>query len=138
MGNKFKELKNYFNEKLSSQGQSLMFTFNSFINGLKAEITKEIRIAVSSQHEKLTSQNSRCLNCVNLILIMNQTMKNRSSIWNTFVFVLKLFRLKITNKWEWKTFLNLPKLIFLFLLQIMLMELVVSVRFELQIKAAKE
>ena len=43
---KFDELKNYFNEKLSSQEQSLTRVFNTFINDLKAEITKEIKSEV--------------------------------------------------------------------------------------------
>ena len=57
MEDKFEELKNYFNEKLSSQERSLTCTFNALINDLKAEITKEIKSEVSKQHEKLVSQN---------------------------------------------------------------------------------
>ena len=53
---KFEELKN-FNEKLSSQEQSLTCTFNALISDLKAEITKEIKSDVSKQHEKLVFQN---------------------------------------------------------------------------------
>ena len=47
MEGKFEELKNYFNEKLSSQEQSLTCVFNTFINELKAEIIKEIKSEVS-------------------------------------------------------------------------------------------
>ena len=57
MEDKFVELKNSFNEKLSSQEQSLTCTFNALINDLKAEITKDIKSKVSKQHEKLVSQN---------------------------------------------------------------------------------
>ena len=57
MEDKFEELKNYFNEKLSSQEQSLTCTFNALINDLKAEITKEIKSEISKQHEQLVSQN---------------------------------------------------------------------------------
>ena len=57
MEDKLEELKNYINEKLSSQKQSLTCTFNTLINDLKAEITKEIKSKVSKQHEKLVSQN---------------------------------------------------------------------------------
>ena len=56
-GSKFEESKKYFSEKLSSQEQSLTFTFNALINDLKTEITKEIKSEVSKQHEKLVSQN---------------------------------------------------------------------------------
>ena len=47
MEDKFEELKNYFNEKLSSQEQSLTCTFDALINDLKAKITKEIKREVS-------------------------------------------------------------------------------------------
>ena len=57
MDGKFDELKNYFNEKLSSQKQSLTFTINALIHDLKSEITKEIKREVSKQHEKLVTQN---------------------------------------------------------------------------------
>ena len=57
MEDKFEELKNYFNEKLSTQEKSLTCTFNVLINDLKAEITKEIKSEVSKQHEKLVFQN---------------------------------------------------------------------------------
>ena len=57
MEDTFEESKNYFNEKLSSQEQSLMWTFNALISDLKAEITKETKSKVSEQHEKLVSQN---------------------------------------------------------------------------------
>ena len=57
MEDTFEELKNYFNEKLSSQEQSLTWTFNALISDLKAEITKETKSKVSKQHEKLISQN---------------------------------------------------------------------------------
>ena len=39
---KFEELKNYFNEKLSSQEQSLTCTFDALTNDLKAEIFQGI------------------------------------------------------------------------------------------------
>ena len=57
MEDKFEELKNHFNEKLSSQEESLTCTFNALINDLKVEIAKEIKSKVSNQHEKLVSQN---------------------------------------------------------------------------------
>ena len=57
MEEKFDELKNYFNEKLSSQEQSLISTFNNLISDLKAEISKEIKSEVLKQNEKLESQN---------------------------------------------------------------------------------
>ena len=57
MDGKFDELKNYFNEKLSSQKQSLTFTINALIDDLKSEITKEIKREVSKQDEKLFTQN---------------------------------------------------------------------------------
>ena len=57
MEDKFEDLKNYFNEKLSTQEQSLTCTFNVLINDLKAEITKEIKSEVAKQHEKLVFQN---------------------------------------------------------------------------------
>ena len=57
MEDTFEELKNYFNEKLSSQEQSLTWIFNALISDLKAEITKETKSKVSKQHEKLVSQN---------------------------------------------------------------------------------
>ena len=57
MEDKFEKLKNYFNEKLSSQEQSLTCKFNALINDLKEGITKEKKSEVSKQHEKLVSQN---------------------------------------------------------------------------------
>ena len=57
MEDTFEESKNYFNEKLSSQEQSLTWTFNALISDLKLEITKETKSKVSKQHEKLVSQN---------------------------------------------------------------------------------
>ena len=57
MEDTFEELKNYFNEKLSSQEQSLTWTFNALIRDLKAEITIETKSKVSKQHKKLVSQN---------------------------------------------------------------------------------
>ena len=49
MEEKFDELKNYFNEKLSSQEQSLISTFNTLISDLKAEISKEIKRSVKAK-----------------------------------------------------------------------------------------
>ena len=57
MEDTFEESKNYFNEKLSSQEQSLTWTFNALIRDLKAEITIETKSKVSKQHKKLVSQN---------------------------------------------------------------------------------
>ena len=57
MDGKFDEFKNYFNEKMSSQKQSLKFTINALIHDLKSEITKEIKREVSKQDEKLFTQN---------------------------------------------------------------------------------
>ena len=42
---------------MSSQEQFLTCTFNALINDLKAEITKEIKSEISTQHEKLVPQN---------------------------------------------------------------------------------
>ena len=90
MEDTFEESKNYFNEKLSSQEQSLMWTFNALISDLKAEITKETKSKVSKQHEKLVSQNkilqSRCLNCVNLIMMIRQIRKNWSSMEGAYIY----------------------------------------------------
>ena len=87
MEDKIEELKNYFNEKLSSQEQSLTYTFNALINDLKAEITKEIKRKVSKQHEKLVSQNKMLQQQVSELRKLNfdnQAKKCRTRIvWET-------------------------------------------------------
>ena len=57
MEDKFKELTNNFNVKLSKQENSWTCTFNALNNDLKAETIKEIKSKVSKQREKLISQN---------------------------------------------------------------------------------
>ena len=95
MDGKFDELKNYFNEKLSSQKQSLTFTINALIHDLKSEITKEIKREVSKQDEKLFTQNKMLQQSMSKLRKLNldikQIMKNWSSMGDAFVSVLAVF-----------------------------------------------
>ena len=66
-----------------------MCTFNALINDLKAEITKDIKSRVSTQHEKLASPKKKLQQQMPELRQLN--FKNQANNEESFVSGLKVF-----------------------------------------------